>query len=68
MGYKAQCFYLKIVPLRAVKGQALADFLAEHPCVDIQDPLEFSQRYVQLEPWVLTFNGPSTRREQELGL
>ena len=32
---KFNTFTLKYVPLRAVKGQALAYFLAEHPCVDI---------------------------------
>ena len=29
MGYKAQCFCLEVCPLRAIKGQALADFLAK---------------------------------------
>ena len=53
---KLNVFALKYVPLRAIKGQALADFLAEHPCVDIQDPLDNCQGYVQLEPWVLAFD------------
>ena len=37
---KLNVFALKYVPLRVVKGQAVAYFLAEHPCVDIQNPLE----------------------------
>ena len=32
---KLNAFSLKYVPLRAVKGQALANFLVEHPCVDV---------------------------------
>ena len=47
---KLNAFALKYVPLRAVKGQALLDFLAKHPCVDIQDPLDNYQGYVQLKP------------------
>ncbi|GKU86461.1 hypothetical protein SLEP1_g981 [Rubroshorea leprosula] len=29
-------FNLKYIPQRAVKGQALADFLADHPCLDVE--------------------------------
>ena len=54
---KLNAFALKYVPLRAIKGQAIADFLAEHPYVDIQDPMDNCQRYVHLEPWILAFNG-----------
>ena len=32
---KLNAFTLKYVPLSAAKGQALANFLAKHPCVDI---------------------------------
>ena len=42
---KLNVFALKYVPLRVVKGQPLADFLAERPCVDIQDPLDNCQRF-----------------------
>ena len=37
---KLNAFALKYVLLRAVKGQALANFLAKYPYVDIKDPLE----------------------------
>ena len=47
---KLNAFALKYILQRAVKGQALTDFLVEHPCVDIQDPLDNCQGYVQLEP------------------
>ena len=54
---KLNAFSLKYVPLRVFKGQALADFLAEHPCVDIQDPLDNYQGFAQLESQVLAFDG-----------
>ncbi len=33
-------FTLCYVPQRAVKGQALADFLADHPCLDIEKEVD----------------------------
>ena len=60
---KLNTYSLKYVPLRVVKGQALADFLAEHPCVDIQDLLDNCQGYVQLEPWVMAFDGSKSRSQ-----
>ena len=54
---KLNTFALKCVPLIIVKGQALVNFLVEHPCVDIQDLLDNCQGFVQLEPWMLAFNG-----------
>ena len=43
-----------------MKGQALADFLAEHPCspveVDLYEVLE-----VEKEPWRLMFDGSKTK-------
>ena len=56
MDYKTYCFCLKKVPLRVVKGQALADFLVEHSYVDIRDSMDNCQGYVQLEPWGLPFD------------
>ena len=53
---KLNAFALKYVPLRAVKWQALANFLVEHPCVDVQDPTDNYQRFIQLDPWILAFD------------
>ena len=47
---KLNAFTLKYVPLRAIKGQALAVFLAKYPCFDTQDTMDNYQGYVQLEP------------------
>ena len=32
---KLNAFTLRYVPLEAMKGQVLADFLAEHQCIEI---------------------------------
>ena len=40
-----------------MKGQVLADFLAQHPCIEIHNPLAEYQRYVQIKPWTLPFDG-----------
>nr|XP_025678255.1 uncharacterized protein LOC112778105 [Arachis hypogaea] len=47
-------FSLYFVPARAVKGQVLADFLVDHPCIDID---ENSLSFVGLVPWKLYFDG-----------
>ncbi|XP_059627205.1 uncharacterized protein LOC132269996 [Cornus florida] len=54
-------FSFQYVPQRAVKGQALADFLADHPCLDVDpgvyDAMELCA--IQLTPWTLIFDGSS---------
>ena len=35
---KFHAFALNFVPLKAIKGQALPDFLAKHPCLEVNDP------------------------------
>ncbi|XP_059671032.1 uncharacterized protein LOC132316573 [Cornus florida] len=54
-------FSFQYVPQRAVKGQALADFLADHPCLDV-DPRVYDAMelcFIQLTPWTLIFDGSS---------
>ncbi|KAK2989239.1 hypothetical protein RJ640_013187 [Escallonia rubra] len=46
-------YNLTYVPQKAVKGQALADFLANHPCNDPEDGII----YVGITPWRMTFDG-----------
>ncbi|XP_028092084.1 uncharacterized protein LOC114292323 [Camellia sinensis] len=43
----------------AIKGQALADFLAKHPCLPIEPDL-FEVHMVDIEPWRLMFDGSRT--------
>ena len=54
-------FHLLYVPQKAVKGQALADFLANHPCEDVPHETQ----YVALVPWKFYFDG--SRAEQGAG-
>jgi len=49
-------FELTYVSQRAIKGQAFADFLAAHPCVD-----ELSEDKDHGLPWKLFFDGSFTR-------
>ena len=43
---KLNAFVLRYVPLKAMKGQVLADFLTEHPCIEVQNSLAECQGYV----------------------
>ncbi|GKV33998.1 hypothetical protein SLEP1_g42429 [Rubroshorea leprosula] len=55
-------FNLKYIPKRAVKRQALADFLADHPCLDVEADEEkgINLFSISLVPWKLIFDGSST--------
>ena len=55
-------FHLLYVPQKPVKGQALADFLANHPCEDVPHEAQ----YVALVPWKFYFDG--SRAEQGTGV
>jgi ribonuclease HI len=46
-------FHLLYVPQKAVKGQVLVDFLADHPCENISQEAQ----YMALVPWKLYFDG-----------
>ena len=51
---------LVYVPQKAVKGQALADFLADHPCTDVTD---FNESLVlEVTPWKLFFDGSKSKQ------
>ncbi|XP_050211463.1 uncharacterized protein LOC126661652 [Mercurialis annua] len=49
---------------KPVKGQALADFLADHPCINLGDESKFDLPVFMNEhrPWMLKFDGSSTDR------
>ena len=67
MGSTTQQYDLAYVPQKVVKGQALADFLANHP---IPFDWEFSDDFPdedvfyieEMPPWMMFFDG-ATRRE-----
>ncbi|XP_050229171.1 uncharacterized protein LOC126678311 [Mercurialis annua] len=56
-------FTLVYVPQKAVKGQALADFLADHPNVPIKEVTCFD-----LIPWKLWFDGSKTNKGAGAGI
>lgn len=51
----------------AVKGQALADFLTDHPCVDVSQ-VEDGVIYVNLVQWRLYFDGSNTSKGAGAGV
>ncbi|CAL8992893.1 unnamed protein product [Prunus brigantina] len=53
-------FTFRYMPQLAVKGQALADFLAAHPYVEIEDVDYFPVNTLSLFPWRLYFDGSRT--------
>ncbi|XP_057451900.1 uncharacterized protein LOC130743686 [Lotus japonicus] len=54
-------YSLTYAPLKAIKGQAVADFLADHTL-----PEEIA--YVGLQPWKLFFDGSSHREGSGIGM
>ncbi|XP_004304980.1 PREDICTED: uncharacterized protein LOC101315261 [Fragaria vesca subsp. vesca] len=53
-------FSLQYVPQKAVKGQAIADFLAHHPPSELTVFRELEFATVTLAPWTLYFDGSRT--------
>ncbi|KAG5536715.1 hypothetical protein RHGRI_024220 [Rhododendron griersonianum] len=60
-------YCLEYVPQKAVKGQALADFLADHPNV-LMEKDEFEIHMVEIKPWKLSFDGSKTDRGVGAGI
>ncbi|XP_058198420.1 uncharacterized protein LOC131313941 [Rhododendron vialii] len=56
-------FNFQYVPQKAVKGQALADFLCDRPCMDIgkESNTGLSAFEISLIPWTLLFDGSKTQ-------
>ncbi|XP_050217512.1 uncharacterized protein LOC126668350 [Mercurialis annua] len=57
-------FTLVYVPQKAVKGQVLADFLSDHPGVDIKEGIGC----MELHPWKLWFDGSITEKGAGAGI
>ncbi|GKV39527.1 hypothetical protein SLEP1_g47285 [Rubroshorea leprosula] len=55
-------FNLKYIPQKVVKRQVLADFLADHPCLEVEADEEkgINLFSISLVPWKLIFDGSST--------
>ncbi|KAK2362505.1 hypothetical protein QL285_087565 [Trifolium repens] len=55
-------YSLTYKPLRAVKGQIVADFITDHSVI------EFPVNYVELEPWILYFDGSRHKHGTGIGI
>lgn len=55
-------YSLIYMPLKAIKGQVVADFIVDHYIV------ENSQNYLELEPWKVYFDGSSHRDGTGVGV
>jgi len=65
-------FDIKFVPQKAVKGQAIADFLAVQPCPDneeLPDDLPDDRvMLVETKSWQLDFDGAARSKEAGVGI
>ncbi|XP_073279508.1 uncharacterized protein [Primulina huaijiensis] len=63
-------FTLTYYPQKSVKGQAIADFLADYPSLDefIGEQVGFPVCGVGVQPWGLKFDGSSTETAAEAGI
>ncbi|KAK2354765.1 hypothetical protein QL285_092243 [Trifolium repens] len=55
-------YSLTYKPLRAVKGQIVADFIVDHSLV------EMPQEYIDIEPWILYFDGSKHKHGTGIGI
>jgi hypothetical protein len=59
-------FNLVYVPQKAVKGQALAGFLADHPCTNV---IDFNESLVlEVTHWKLYFDGSKSEQRTGIGV
>ena len=63
-------FTLVYFPHKSVKGQALADFLADFPSLEvgIEQSVELRIYVAEKEPWILKFDGSSTENLASTGI
>ncbi|WJX39864.1 hypothetical protein P8452_27372 [Trifolium repens] len=55
-------YSLTYKPLKAVKGQIVADFIVDHSLV------EMPQEYVDIQPWILYFDGSKHKHGTGIGI
>ncbi|XP_059654491.1 uncharacterized protein LOC132301237 [Cornus florida] len=63
-------FKFAYVPQKAIKGRALADFLADHPSPEIESQVfdELDSVAIFMTPWTLMFDGSSTSEGSGAGI
>lgn len=65
---KLTAYLLNYLPLKAAKGQALADFVAPHPCLDPLYSFNTQTTYIGIKSWIMTFDGSKTQSVIGVGL
>ena len=63
-------FNLVYFPQKFIKGQALANFLADHPLLEIklENDMELGIYEVQRRPWIFKFDGSRTENSVGAGM
>ena len=63
-------FTLIYFPQKSVKGQALADFLADHPSLEIrkEEEVDLQVYSVETQPWILKFDGSNIESSAGVGI
>ena len=63
-------FTLVYFPHKLVKGQALTNFLADHPSLEIgaEQSVELGIYGAEKEPWILKFDGSSIENSADVGI
>ncbi|CAL8112720.1 unnamed protein product [Prunus armeniaca] len=61
-------FTFRYVPQQAIKGQALADFLATHPCLEIEEMDFLEVGTLSLFPWHLYYDESRTSNMDRAGV
>ena len=57
MSHQTKCICPEICAIKGYEGIVLANFLAQHSCMEVQNPLAECQGYLQIKPWTLAFEG-----------
>lgn len=62
-------FCFQYVPQKVVKGQALADFLADHPCLDVTNESDtgLSTFEFSVKPWNYCLMGQGLKKSLDVG-
>ena len=61
-------FDIRHEPQKTVKNQALANFLADHPCLSTIREIEMELDECSMKPWRMYFNGSSTTKGVGMGI
>ena len=61
-------FSLRYVPMKAIKGQVLADFVVDHKIKDVEIWSELETQFVGQKAWVMYFDGSKHKDGAGIGI